>query len=86
MDTQPFILILDEPTRGIDVNAKKEIYHFINSLVVQGVSCILISSELEEIIGMCTRVLVMREGQIKTQMEDSHINEEEIMFSAAGVE
>lgn len=85
MDTQPFILILDEPTRGIDVNAKKEIYYFINSLVTQGVSCILISSELEEIIGMCTRVLVMREGQIKAQMKDDHINEEEIMFSAAGV-
>jgi ribose transport system ATP-binding protein len=85
MDTQPFILILDEPTRGIDVNAKKEIYYFINSLVKQGVSCILISSELEEIIGMCTRVIVMREGQIKAQMEDHHINEEEIMFYAAGV-
>jgi ribose transport system ATP-binding protein len=85
MDTEPFILILDEPTRGIDVNAKKEVYHFINSLVTKGVSCILISSELEEIIGMCTRVLVMREGQIKAQMENEHINEEEIMYYAAGV-
>ena len=85
MDTDPFILILDEPTRGIDVNAKKEIYHFINSLVTQGVSCILISSELEEIIGLCTRVLVMREGRIAGEMEGEHINEEEIMFSAAGV-
>jgi ribose transport system ATP-binding protein len=85
MDTDPFILILDEPTRGIDVNAKKEIYHFINSLVTQGVSCILISSELEEIIGLCTRVLVMREGRITGEMVGDHINEEEIMFSAAGV-
>ena len=85
MDTDPFILILDEPTRGIDVNAKKEIYHFINSLVTQGVSCILISSELEEIIGLCNRVLVMREGKITGEMEGEHINEEEIMFSAAGV-
>lgn len=85
MDTDPFILILDEPTRGIDVNAKKEIYHFINSLVKKGVSCILISSELEEIIGLCTRVLVMREGRITGEMEGEHINEEEIMFSAAGV-
>jgi ribose transport system ATP-binding protein len=85
MDTQPFILILDEPTRGIDVNAKKEIYYFINSLVKQGVSCILISSELEEVIGMCTRVIVMREGRIKAEMEGDHINEEEIMFYAAGV-
>ena len=85
MDTDPFILILDEPTRGIDVNAKKEIYHFINSLVTQGVSCILISSELEEIIGLCTRVLVMRDGKIAGEMEGDRINEEEIMFSAAGV-
>jgi ribose transport system ATP-binding protein len=85
MDTEPSILILDEPTRGIDVNAKKEIYHFINSLIVQGVSCILISSELEEIIGLCTRVLVMREGKITGEMEGDQINEEEIMFCAAGV-
>lgn len=85
MDTNPFVLILDEPTRGIDVNAKKEMYHFIHSLVTQGVSCILISSELEEIIGMCTRVLVMREGRITGEMEKNHINEEEIMFYAAGV-
>jgi ribose transport system ATP-binding protein len=85
MDTEPEILILDEPTRGIDVNAKKEIYHFIHSLVSNGVSCILISSELEEIIGLCSRVLVMREGKITGEMEGDHINEEEIMLSAAGV-
>ena len=85
MDTDPAILILDEPTRGIDVNAKKEIYYFIHSLITQGVSCILISSELEEILGLCTRVLVMREGRITGEMEGRHINEEEIMFSAAGV-
>jgi len=86
MDTDPLILILDEPTRGIDVNAKKETYYFINSLVKQGVSCMLISSELEEIIGLCNRVLVMREGRITGEMEGKHINEEEIMFSAAGVQ
>ncbi len=85
MDTDPFILILDEPTRGIDVNAKKEIYYFINSLVEKGLSCILISSELEEIIGLCTRVLVMRDGKITGEMAGEHINEEEIMFCAAGV-
>ncbi len=85
MDTDPRVLILDEPTRGVDVNAKKEIYSFIHSLIDQGVSCILLSSELEEIIGLCTRVLVMRAGRIVGEMEDSHINEEEIMFCAAGV-
>lgn len=85
MDTEPKILILDEPTRGIDVNAKKEIYHFVHSLIQSGVSCILISSELEEIIGLCTRVLVMREGKIVGEMEGASINEEDIMLSAAGV-
>ncbi|MFW2367755.1 MAG: sugar ABC transporter ATP-binding protein [Desulforhopalus sp.] len=85
MDTEPKILILDEPTRGIDVNAKKEIYHFVNSLIQRGVSCLLISSELEEIIGLCTRVLVMREGRIVGEMEGEDINEETIMLSAAGV-
>ncbi len=85
MDTEPKILILDEPTRGIDVNAKKEIYYFVNSLIQQGISCILISSELEEIIGLCTRVLVMREGKIVGEMEGASINEEEIMLCAAGV-
>ena len=60
-------------------------YYFINSLVGQGVSCILISSELEEIIGMCNRVLVMREGKITGEMTGDHINEEEIMYYAAGV-
>jgi ribose transport system ATP-binding protein len=85
MDTHPSVLILDEPTRGVDVNAKKEIYYFIHSLISQGVSCILISSEMEEIIGLCTRVLVMREGRIKGEMEGRYINEQEIMFCAAGV-
>ncbi len=85
MDTNPEILILDEPTRGIDVNAKKEIYHFIHSLTEAGLSCIVISSELEELIGLCTRVLVMRVGRIVGEVTGEHINEEEIMVYAAGL-
>ncbi|MBU2643770.1 sugar ABC transporter ATP-binding protein [bacterium] len=85
MDTDPDILILDEPTRGIDVNAKRDMYHFIHSLVEAGVSCIIISSELEEIIGLCTRVIVMREGRITSEVSGEHINEEEIMYYAAGL-
>ncbi|MEI6243114.1 MAG: sugar ABC transporter ATP-binding protein [Chlamydiota bacterium] len=85
MDTEPQILILDEPTRGIDVNAKSVIYQFIHSLSQKGISCILISSELEEIIGMCTRVYVMREGKITGILTGNLINEEEIMFYAAGL-
>jgi ribose transport system ATP-binding protein len=85
MDTEPEILMLDEPTRGIDVNAKWEIYHFIHALSQQGISCILISSEIEEIMGMCTRVVVMREGRITGILTGAQINEEEIMFHATGL-
>src|SRR5690606_34856819 len=59
---QPRILIVDEPTRGIDVGAKKEIHHLLRSLCEKGVGVIIISSELPEILGMCDRVLVMHEG------------------------
>lgn len=85
MDTDPEILILDEPTRGIDVNAKHEIYEFIHSLAEQGISCIMISSEMEEIIGLCSRVYVMKEGQITNCLSGDDINEEEIMFNATGL-
>jgi ribose transport system ATP-binding protein len=85
MDTKPRILILDEPTRGIDVNAKHEIYEFIHQLASQGISCWVISSELEEIIGLCSRVYVMKEGAVAGCLEGSHINEEEIMFHATGI-
>lgn len=85
MDTAPEILILDEPTRGIDVNAKHEIYTFIHSLSERGISCIVISSELEEIIGLCGRVYVMKEGTITNCLSGSDINEEEIMFNATGL-
>ena len=85
MDTEPSILIVDEPTRGIDVSAKQEIYQFINSLVTTGVSCIFISSEIEEIIGMCNRVVVMHDGKIAGILEDTQINEEEIMLYATGL-
>ncbi len=85
MDTNPQILVLDEPTRGIDVNAKREIYHFINNLSKTGISIILISSELEEIIGMCSRVFVMREGHVTGILEGDDINEEEIMYYATGL-
>lgn len=85
MDTEPEILILDEPTRGIDVNAKREIYHFIHALSQSGISCLLISSEIEEIIGMCSRVVVMREGRITGVLTGKDIHEDEIMYHAAGL-
>ena len=85
MDTNPEILILDEPTRGIDINTKKEIYHFIRSLTEQGVSVMVISSEMEEIIGLCHRVIVMRAGDKCGELTAGDINEEEIMYYATGL-
>ena len=85
MDTNPEILILDEPTRGIDINAKSEIYEFIHQLAASGIGCILVSSEMEEIIGLCSRVYVMKEGCIATCLEGEAITEENIMFNATGI-
>ncbi len=85
IDTNPRVLIVDEPTRGVDVKAKSDIYSFIRALADQGLAVMFISSELEEIIGMCTRVIVMKEGRIVGQVEGDHINENEIMFYATGI-
>ena len=81
----PKVLILDEPTRGIDVGSKYEIYNIINDLVEQGIAVIMISSELEELMGMCDRVLVMREGRITGEVKiDEHATQEKIMKYAMG--
>jgi ribose transport system ATP-binding protein len=85
MDTDPEILILDEPTRGIDINAKREIYEFIHRLSEARISCIIISSEMEEIIGMCNRAYVMREGKIASCLNEDQITEENIVFNATGI-
>lgn len=85
LDPKPEILILDEPTRGIDVATKRDIYNLIHDLASSGLSCIFISSELEEIIGMSNRVVVMHNGMITGILEGDEINEEEIMLYAAGL-
>jgi ribose transport system ATP-binding protein len=85
LDSLPRILIADEPTRGVDVLAKTEIYQQIHDLAGTGISCLFISSELEEIIGMCHRVLVMKDGAITGVLEGGKINEAEIMFLATGI-
>ncbi|MCL2322498.1 MAG: ATP-binding cassette domain-containing protein [Oscillospiraceae bacterium] len=79
MFAEPEIMILDEPTRGIDVGAKYEIYCIINDLVKEGKSIIMISSELPEILGMCDRIYVMNEGQIVGEMSKSEASQESIM-------
>ena len=79
----PSVLILDEPTRGIDVGAKAEIHSIIGDLAAKGVGIIMISSELPEILGVSDRVLVMKEGRLVTVMDRSEATEDAIMQSAA---
>lgn len=82
--TQPRILFLDEPTRGIDVGAKYEIYNIMLDLVKQGYSIIMISSELPEILGMSDRILVMREGRINGELMREEATQEKVMQYATG--
>ena len=76
---EPDILILDEPTRGIDVGAKYEIYCIINQMVAEGKSVIMISSEMPEILGMCDRIYVMNEGRMVAEMDGKTATQEKIM-------
>ena len=79
MFTEPDVLILDEPTRGIDVGAKYDIYCLINKMVEEGKSVIMISSEMPELIGMCDRIYVMNEGELKGELNASEATQERIM-------
>lgn len=81
---KPKILILDEPTRGVDIGAKQDIYNIINKLAEEGVGIIMISSELPEILGMSDRVMVIREGVIKGILNIEDSNQEKIMTLATG--
>jgi ribose transport system ATP-binding protein len=76
------VIILDEPTRGVDVGAKVEIYNLINELAAAGLAIIVISSEMMEVIGICDRVLVMRQGRIQGILEKEELTEENIMTLA----
>jgi ABC-type sugar transport system ATPase subunit len=80
--SDPDIIILDEPTRGIDVGAKIEIYKIINQLARDGKAVVVISSELNEIIGLCNRVVVMYEGRITGELVGKDIEQETIMSHA----
>jgi ABC-type sugar transport system ATPase subunit len=80
--TDPSVLILDEPTRGIDVGAKYEIYRIINRLAEEGTGILYISSELEELMGMCDRILVMSNGRLKAEFHRGDYNHEAILQAA----
>ncbi|GAB3258510.1 sugar ABC transporter ATP-binding protein [Chitinimonas naiadis] len=80
----PKVLVLDEPTRGVDVGAKRDIYFLIQRLAAEGRAVIVISSELIELIGLCHRVAVLRGGRLETILTQDHLNEEELIAHATG--
>jgi ribose transport system ATP-binding protein len=83
MLTKARIFIFDEPTRGIDVGAKVEVYRLMSELLKGGAAIVMISSELPEVLGMSDRILVMREGQIVARFERGEATQESIMSYAA---
>ena len=79
------VLILDEPTRGIDVGAKQEIYELINQLTQEGLGILMISSEMEEIMGMSDRMLVMAEGKVVGELSKQEFSQDKIMRYASNI-
>ncbi|MGL5285427.1 MAG: ribose ABC transporter ATP-binding protein RbsA [Aeromonas sp.] len=82
--TRPKVLILDEPTRGVDVGAKKEIYQLLNEFKKGGLSVIIVSSEMPEVLGMSDRIMVMHEGRISAELNRNEANQERLMAAAVG--
>ena len=82
--TKPKVLILDEPTRGVDVGAKKEIYQLINQFKAEGMSIILVSSEMPEVLGMSDRILVMHQGRVSGEFTAEEAEQEKLMACAVG--
>jgi ribose transport system ATP-binding protein len=83
--TQAKIFIFDEPTRGIDVGAKIEVYNLINELVAEGAAVIMISSEMDECMGMADRIIVMHEGSLTGELVRDDFSQEKIMYAASGI-
>jgi len=81
---RPSLLIVDEPTRGIDVGTKAEVHRLLDELVSEGVAVLMISSELPEVVGMADRVLVLREGRLVTELSRAQADEDAIMRAATG--
>jgi ABC-type sugar transport system ATPase subunit len=79
---KPHVLIVDEPTRGVDVGARSDIYHRLRELAATGVGILLISSDLPEILGLSDRVLVMRNGRVKANLTGADVNKERILHYA----
>jgi rhamnose transport system ATP-binding protein len=82
--TDPAVLIVDEPTRGIDVGAKVEVHALLADLAARGIAVLMISSELSEVLGMADRVLVMHEGRIAAELDRAEASEEAVLRAATG--
>lgn len=80
----PALLIIDEPTRGIDVGTKAEVHRILDGLVAGGLAVLMISSELPEVLGMADRILVMREGRITAELSRAEADEDQVMRAATG--
>jgi ribose transport system ATP-binding protein len=80
----PRVVVLDEPTRGVDIGAKREIYLLIRRLADEGRAVVVISSELMELIGLCHRVAVMRAGRLQATLPAEQLNEQELIAHATG--
>jgi ribose transport system ATP-binding protein len=83
LEITPKVLIVDEPTRGVDIGAKEEIYNLLHGLVSEGLACVMISSEINELLGMCHRIAVMRNGRIVTILDGNSATENEIIHAAS---
>ena len=86
LETNADIFIMDEPTRGLDVGAKLEVYNIINNLVSEGKAVIMVSSELPEVMGMSDRIIVMQEGYMAGEFKRDEVEREAIMMAASGGE
>jgi rhamnose transport system ATP-binding protein len=82
--TEPTLLIVDEPTRGIDVGTKAEVHRLMSELAASGLAVLMISSELPEVLGMADRVLVMHEGRLTAELSRDEADEESVMRAATG--
>ena len=82
---QPKVILMDEPTRGIDVGAKSEIHLLLRQLARSGIGIVVISSELPELLGLCDRVLVIREGAVAGELGSDDMTEEAVIRLASGV-
>jgi ribose transport system ATP-binding protein len=82
---EPKIVIADEPTRGVDIGTKQQIYSFLAQLAAKGAAVVVISSEMTELIGLCHRILVMRGGRIAGEVAEGNMTEDAIVFLATGV-